>query len=279
MQNRIIMMISALIGGAVLAVAAQTMSGTTDTKVVKVPFQKDKWKLEWSDEFKTGTLPTPTNWIYDEGAGQNNEVQYYTRNRRENVFIENGMLHLVARQETMNGKEYTSARLTTKGKRSFLYGRVEARARVPEGRGTWPAIWLLGESIREVGWPKCGEIDILEYVGMDPGRVHANVHVDAYNHMKNNGKGNGINISRPEAEFHTYAVEWYKDRLEFFVDETRYLIYRKESDSELVWPFNKPHFLILNLAIGGDWAGQKGIDNSRFPHTFEVDYVRYYKQK
>jgi beta-glucanase (GH16 family) len=272
-------MITSLLCALSLASPTGTMSGTSDTAFTTKPFYAKEWKLVWSDEFNGKDGVNPKDWIYDEGRGQNREVQYYTRDRRENVVQKDGKLLITARKEAFQGADFTSGRLTTSGKRSFLYGRIEAYARVPKGRGTWPAVWLLGETFPKVGWPACGEIDILEYVGMDPFRVHANIHVEAYNHLKNNGKGKSIRIRNAHEEFHLFAVEWYKDRLEFFLDDVRYLVYRKERDDLKVWPFDQPHFLILNLAVGGDWGGQRGIDESLFPHTFEVDYVRYYKRK
>ncbi|HEY0868013.1 MAG TPA: glycoside hydrolase family 16 protein, partial [Fimbriimonas sp.] len=223
--------------------------------------------------------PDPRFWEHEVGYLRNKEAQYYTRDRRENARIENGRLVIEARKDNWEDKPITSASITTRGKKEFLYGRIEARAKVPTGRGTWPAVWTLGTNIREVGWPKCGEIDILENVGFDPSRVHANVHVDAYNHMKGTGKGASTIADKPWKDFHTYAVEWYPDRMEFFFDSLRYFVYRKERDGDDVWPFDKPQYLILNLAIGGAWGGQQGIDESLFPHRFEIDYVRYYKSK
>ena len=258
---------------------SQDLGGKSDSAVVKQRFQPAKWTLEWADEFNKGTAPDPKNWSYEKGYLRNGEAQYYTDNRRENARIERGRLVLEARKDDWEGKKITSASLVTAGKKPFLYGRIEARAKIPTGLGTWPAIWMLGENIGKVGWPKCGEIDILENVGFDPRKVHANIHVDAYNHTKGTGKGNRIDVGEPWAAFHVYAVEWYPDRLEFFYDDTRYFVFRKERDDESVWPFAKPHYLILNLAIGGAWGGQKGVDESLLPHRFEIDYVRYYKRK
>jgi len=257
----------------------QGLAGKSDQQVVKQPFDRSKWKLAWSDEFRTGTAPDPRFWGYEEGYVRNAEAQYYTKDRRENVRIENGKLVIEARQDNWNGKKITSASITTQGKRPFLYGRIEARAKIPTGRGTWPAIWTLGENISKVGWPKSGELDILENVGFDPHRIHANIHVDAYNHSKGTGKGNSILANEPWKRFHIYAVEWWPDRVEFFFDDNRYFVFRREKDDDSVWPFDKPQYLILNLAIGGGWGGQKGIDEALFPHRFEIDYVRYYEPK
>ncbi|MFN3728493.1 MAG: family 16 glycosylhydrolase [Fimbriimonadaceae bacterium] len=254
----------------------QGLAGQSAQKVEKVPFDAAKWELVWGDEFNTGTAPDPEKWTYEVGYIRNNEAQYYTKDRRENARIENGRLVIEARRDNWDNKPITSASITTSGKKSFLYGRIEARAKVPTGRGTWPAIWTLGDNIHEVGWPKCGEIDILENVGYDPDRVHSNIHVEKYNHTKGTGKGNSIVVDKPYNDFNIYAVEWYPDRIEAYFNDTRYFIYRKESNDVDVWPFDKPQYLILNLAIGGAWGGQRGIDEALFPHRFEIDYVRYY---
>jgi beta-glucanase (GH16 family) len=256
------------------------LAGSSDTKPVVQKFDPSKWELVWRDEFEEGPVPNPANWTYEEGYVRNGEAQYYTKDRRENARIENGRLVLEARKDNWQGRPITSASLTTLGKRDFLYGRIEARAKVPTGRGTWPAIWTLGTNIREVGWPKCGELDILEHVGFDPNTIHANVHVDAFNHTKGNGRGNRITVQDPHKDFHLFAVEWAPDRIDFFFNDTKYLTYRKQAGwGEAEWPFDKPQYLILNLAIGGAWGGQQGIDETLFPHRFEIDYVRYYKAK
>lgn len=269
----------ALIVAGVLAHGGQGLSGNSDTQPTKVPFDKNQWKLEWSDEFRRGKAPDAKKWVYEEGYVRNNEAQYYTKDRRENCRIEKGRLVIEGRLDNWEGKKITSASVTTQGKKEFLYGRIEVRAKIPTGKGTWPAIWTLGTDITKVGWPRCGELDILENVGFDPDRVHANIHVDAFNHTKGNGKGNSIVAEKPYDDFHVYAVNWYRDRIEFFFDDTRYMVYRKGAENESEWPFDKPQYLILNLAIGGAWGGQQGIDETRFPHRLEIDYVRYYTEK
>ena len=257
----------------------QGLSGKTDTKPTQVKFDASKWNLVWSDEFDKDGAPDPTKWGFEEGYIRNNEAQFYTSNRKENARIENGKLIIEARRDNWNGKKITSASLTTSGKKSFLYGRIEVRAKVPTGKGTWPAAWTLGENISKVGWPKCGEIDIVEYVGMDPLKVHGNIHVETYNHTKNNGRGNNLTVEAPWEKFNVYAVEWYEDRMELFFNDTRYLVVYNEHKDENEWPFVKPQYLILNLAIGGAWGGIQGIDESKFPHLYEIDYVRYYQLK
>jgi beta-glucanase (GH16 family) len=252
------------------------LAGTSDTQHERVPFDPSRWSLVWSDEFNQPGAPDASVWSAEHGYLRNGENQFYT-DRPENVRIEDGHLIIEARRDNWENKPITSASLRSIGKKTFLYGRISVRAKVPTGRGTWPAIWTLGENIKEAGWPACGEIDILENVGFDPKTIHANIHCKAYNHMIHTGKGNKLTAEAPWSQFHEYAIEWYEDRIEFFFDDTRYFIYRKESDDPAVWPFAQPHYLILNLAIGGGWGGQQGIDDTRFPHRFEIDYVRYYR--
>jgi beta-glucanase (GH16 family) len=275
-------LLAAFLGGSLYATSAysaneQDFGGQSDSKLVRIVFEAKKWKLEWADEFSKGSVPDGMNWSYESGYLRNNEAQFYTRDRRENARIENGKLVIEARKDGFEGHKITSASLHTNRKRSLLYGRIEVRAKIPTGRGTWPAIWTLGENISKVGWPKCGEIDIMENVGFDPQAIHANVHTGAYNHSIGTGKGNRIDAGKPWEGFHTYAVEWWPDRMEFFFDDLRYFVFRKEKDDDGVWPYDKPQYLILNLAIGGAWGGSKGVDESIFPLRFEIDYVRYYK--
>lgn len=243
-----------------------------------VPAQQNAWQLVWSDEFDYEGLPDPDKWAYDVGYIANNEKQYYTESRLENARVENGHLIIEARKESWEDFDYTSARLVTRDRETWAYGRFEVRAQVPAGRGTWPAIWMLGENIREVGWPACGEIDIMEYVGFDPNRFHGYVHTTAYNHTIGTNKGDSIEFERPWERFHVFAVEWFEDRIDFFVDDINYFTFEKESSNDDVWPFDKPHYLLLNLAIGGNWGGMEGIDDSLFPHQFLVDYVRIYQK-
>lgn len=236
------------------------------------------YKLAWSDEFDKPGSPDAAKWNFEQGFAYNNEKQFYTGNRKENVEVKGGRLVITARKDNFEGKEITSARLNTQGKATWTYGRFEVRAKVPTGRGTWPAIWMLGSNIKEVGWPKCGEIDIMEHVGYDPDRVHGTIHTDAYNHTKKTGRGNSLEL-KPYQDFHVYSMEWTAEKIDFFIDGKKYHSFAKESDDPAVWPFNKPQFMILNLAIGGDWGGQKGIDDAIFPAVFEVDYVRVYQKK
>lgn len=254
-----------------------------------------EWKLVWNDEFDQAGLPDPAKWGYETGFIRNNERQFYTRTRKENARVENGMLIIEGRKERWNDPpaaeqaggrsrrnrgpaEYTSASLTTRGKAAWTHGRIEVRAKLPSARGTWPAIWTLGTNIGEVGWPACGEIDIMEFVGFEPGVVHANIHTKKYNHVTKTGKGDKILIADASVAFHVYAVEWDSKKMDFSVDGKTYFTYRNEGSGEAAWPYDKPQYLILNLAIGGDWGGQKGIDESSFPQKYLIDYVRVYQK-
>jgi len=256
----------------------------------------DTWKLVWSDEFNTPGLPDAKKWTYEVGFIRNRESQYYTKARKENARVENGMLIIESHKERFknpdynpsnnsrrrrNSREYadyTSASLTTLGKAHWRYGRIEVRAKLPTGRGTWPAIWMLGTNIKDVGWPRCGEIDIMENVGYDPNRIHANIHTQKYNHMRGTNKGAKIIADKPFEKFHVYAVEWSPQLMKFFVNDKLYFTYENEKSGEAAWPFDKDHYLILNTAIGGSWGGQKGINDSIFPQRFIIDYVRVYKK-
>ena len=229
----------------------------------------------WQDEFGSEGLPDTSRWDYEVGFVRNRERQFYTQRRPENARVENGMLIIEARREPYENAQYTSASLTSRT--SWRYGRIEVRAKLPKGRGTWPAIWTLGANIRDVGWPACGEIDIMEHVGFDPGRIHANIHTTAYNHVKRTNKGNSILVAKPDEDFHVYAVAWTSTRIDAFVDGQRYFTFAKEDGGDAVWPFDGPQYLILNLAIGGTWGGQKGIDDETFPAQFLIDYVRVFR--
>ena len=246
----------------------------------QTPAMSEKGKLLWSDEFLVDGRPNPAIWGYDTGSVANNEKQFYPVDRPENSRVENGRLVIEARKDNFEGHEITSARLVTRGKKEILYGRVEVRAKVPTGRGTWPAIWTLGTNIKEVGWPLCGEIDMMEFVGYDSDRLHFNVHTKAYNHVMKTNKGTTIDAPKVWAAFHTYTMDWTPERIDWMLDGKRVYTYKKPENATIEqWPFDAPQYLLLNLAIGGDWGGAKGIDDAIFPSRFEVDYVRVYAPK
>lgn len=230
-------------------------------------------KLVWSDEFNYTGLPDPAKWDYEEGFIRNREPQYYTRERPENCRVEGGNLIITAIKEDFKGAKYTSASVITKGKYQFTYGRVEVRAKLPEGVSVWPAIWTLGTNIGSVRWPMCGEIDIMEYWGTSPNSVAANVHTGDYNHSKGTGRGGKIQWENPWADFHIYAVDWYPDRLDFFFDDKLYFSCPRKGEGVGEWPFDAPQYLLINLALT---AGKTGIDDKTFPAKYLIDYVRIY---
>lgn len=244
----------------------------------------DNWELVWSDEFEGEGLPDTTKWIYDVGnwGWGNNEPQYYTASRTENARLENGNLIIEARKNDM-GQEWTSARLTTRGKTSFLYGKIEFRGKAPAKDGTWAAGWLLGDAYRdELSWPYCGEIDVLECVGSEiddetgNGINHASCHTRTYYFKENTSITAVTNVEDMTNTFHTYTIEWMPDGIKAFLDGKEYYTYDKTKDS-LEWPFDKPQNIILNLAMGGGMGG--AIDPSIDGQQFILDYVRVYELK
>ncbi len=237
------------------------------------------WKLVWSDEFNYTGFPDSTKWRYDTGGHGwgNHEKQFYTANRPENARVENGHLIIEARKESYNNMEYTSARLSTKGKYSWQYGKIEVRAQLPEGVGTWPAIWMLG-STTPLRWPDDGEIDIMEHVGYAPGNVHASIHCKKYYHSIGTQKTAITKVEDFHIAFHVYAMEWNADSIAIMVDGRKYFSFSNEHTNKQAWPFDTPFHLLLNIAVGGDWGGQKGIDDKIFPQKMLIDYVRIYQQ-
>ncbi len=255
------------------------VSPTNPTNPTTPPATDTVKKLVWSDEFNTGSTPDTTKWMYNIGTGSNgwgnNEAQYYTSDAT-NARIENGNLIIEARNESKGGKNYTSARLLTQGKSSWTYGRFEIRAKLPKGVGTWPAIWMLGDNITTVGWPTCGEIDIMEHVGKEQDMVHWSTHSKLNNWTLGTQRTNKTTIDGVSKDFHIYKMEWSKDYIQFFVDGTLYYTSPNEGKGSNYYPFNAPQFLLLNLAIGGNMGGNT-IDNNIFPCRMEVDYVRVYQ--
>lgn len=237
--------------------------------------------LVWADEFEHTGAPDSALWNYDIGTGSggwgNNELQYYTRDPK-NVRVENGKLIIEAHHDSLSHMAYTSTRLVSKGKGDWRYGRIEVKAKLPKGRGTWPAIWMLPTDWKYGGWPASGEIDIMEHVGFDPGVVHGTIHTEAYNHIRQTQKEGKIAVANTDGEFHIYAVDWTKDKMDFYVDSKLYhTVARIPSDDFRGWPFDQRFHLILNVAVGGNWGGKEGIDESIWPQRMEVDYVRVYQ--
>ena len=261
-------------------------SHTKTEKVYEQTMNGKEWSLVWSDEFEASGLPDSTKWSYNIGnwGWGNNELQYYTASRLENARVENGNLIIEARKNDI-GNEWTSARLTSQGKESFLYGRIEISAKVPTIRGTWAAGWLLGDEYRdELSWPYCGEIDVLECVGFEiddstgNGKNHSTCHTRSYYFKQGNQIGSEIDVDNMNMEFHTYAIEWYPDVIYGYLDGESYYTYDMNKD-ELEWPFNKAQNIILNLAIGGGWGGAEGVDESLNRPQYIIDYVRVYELK
>lgn len=243
--------------------------------------KSNNWKFEtipeWSDEFDNNGLLDTNKWSYEVGGDRwgNNELQYYTKG--ENVVIEDDVLKIIAKKEKKNKRNYTSARIITKNKADWKYGRVEVKAKMPEGRGTWPAIWMLPTNNFYGSGINSGEIDILEYVGYEPNKVHFSVHTKKYNSRLGNEKTEEINVHNATNSFHIYRMDWAPYGIRGYVDGKKYFEYTYKAKGYKYWPFDKKFFLIINLAIGGDWGGLHGVDNKIFPTTMEVDYVRVYK--
>lgn len=226
--------------------------------------------LLWSDEFNSPGAPDPAKWGYDLGAGGwgNNESQYYT-NRTDNVLVSNGTLKIIAKKELYAGSNYTSARLLSKGKFSFKYGKVEVSAKLPGGVGTWPAIWMLGDNIATVGWPACGEIDIMEQKGSDINRIFNTVHFTGFS--GGGAVGTSFLINNVTTQFHKYGIIWSSSSIQFLVDDV--VTYTFSNTANL--PFNQNFFLLLNMAMGGTFGGS--IDPNFTNAVMEVDYVRVYQ--
>jgi beta-glucanase (GH16 family) len=248
---------------------------------------QQSWTLVWSDEFNgtNGSPPDAAKWVFDLGGGGwgNNELETYT-SRTENAYLQDGVLVMEARQEDFTGvdgiaRHYTSARLKTLGHFAQTYGRFEARLKLPYGQGLWPAFWMMGTDVGEVGWPQCGEIDIMENIGREPSIVHATIHGPGYS------DGGGLSSSyalpggqRFADDFHVFAVEWEKSAIRFYVDDH---LYATRTPGELpagtTWIFDHPFFLIMNVAVGGSWPWNPD-SSTVFPQTLLVDYVRVYKR-
>ncbi len=235
--------------------------------------------LVWSDEFNSNGSPDTNKWNYDIGNGcpnicgwGNSELQYYT-SRPDNVIIEGGILKINAKREDYSGYEYTSTRMKTQGKFDFKYGKIEIRAKLPEGGGTWPAIWMLGSNITSVGWPDCGEIDIMEHRGNDQGNASSAIHTpSSYGNTINKGSRY---ISDVSTEFHVYATNWTSEKIEFSIDDIIHYTYNPSIKDSNTWPFDANQFIILNVAMGGTFGGS--IESGFTESTMEIDYIRVYQ--
>ena len=256
--------------------------------------KREKWKLVWKEEFNYSGLSNAKKWSYEVGHIRNNEKQYYTNARKENAWVSNGVLAITGKKESFPNEffkkgsgdwktqdstaQYTSASINTLGKVGWKYGRIEIKAKLPHGRGIWPAIWMMGTNRSEVGWPKCGEIDIMEFVGNQPKDIYGTMHFPDPNAEGNKSNGNKITSENLKNDFHLYAIEWNEKTIDVYFDNNKYHSFSIDSagvgeDN----PFRKPFYLLLNLAMGANWPGP--IDDSVLPQQFLVDYVRVYEKK
>jgi beta-glucanase (GH16 family) len=258
----------------------QTVSASQDILISEDdPDYEGTYKLVWSDEFD-GSEVDLDHWSYETGASGwgNNELQNYTAG--ENAEVSDGKLIITARKidDLKKPGSYTSTRLKSAGKEEFTYGRMEIRAKLPSGTGIWPATWMLGSSFSSVGWPACGEIDIMEYVGYQPNTIHSTVHTSSGS--GNTGDGNSKTLETCEEEFHVYGLLWTEEKLVFYTDSPDNVthVYNPVNKTEENWPFDQVQYFILNVAVGGNWGGAQGIDNSIFPQSMEIDYVRVYQE-
>ncbi len=244
-----------------------------------------QWTLKWSDEFNYTGAPDASKWNVDVWApGQvNNEWQAYT-NRSENLRVENGNLVIEARHDWGNGYEYTSARINSANKGYTTYGRIEARIKLPGGWGTWPAFWMMPNDPSKYGWndengwywPNCGEIDIMEEVGYDQNNIHGSCHSKAAYFKVGNQRTSTTYVGDCTSAYHVYALEWFPDHMDYYVDNTKYFTVNNDGLGWEWWPFNYDFHCILNLAVGGDWGGAQGVDPNIWPRQMLVDYVRIY---
>ncbi len=235
---------------------------------------KQEGKLVWEENFDATSLNEDV-WNFELGDGcpnicgwGNNEKQVYTKT---NHILKDGFLHIKVKKED---SIYTSTRITTAGKKEFKYGRIEARAKLALGKGLWPAFWMLGSNISQVGWPMSGEIDILEYIGRKPNSIFTTLHFQE--HFGDNGFGKTTEIEGIEDGFHIYAINWTPNAIEFFVDDVQMLVYYIEEKTEENWPFDQPFYFILNTAVGGNLGGNE-IEDEMLPQEFIIDYIRVYE--
>lgn len=232
--------------------------------------------LVFEENFNKSQFLDELVWDYDIGdcGWGNNEVQFYTKGNPENVQIKDGRLLITAQKSSVNGQKVTSARLVTRGKKHWTYGRFVVRAKLPKGLGTWPAIWMLGVDMDKVGWPQCGEIDIIEHVGRDQDKIHFSLHTEKYNHNIKTQLTHVSKISNVSEQFYDYIVDWTPEKIAFEVDGVEQCVFYKKDYADS-WPFDKPHYLLINLAIGGGFGGP--VDFSCLPATFEIESIKVYQ--
>ncbi|MBS1496571.1 MAG: glycoside hydrolase family 16 protein [Bacteroidetes bacterium] len=236
-------------------------------------------KLVWSEEFNYNGLPDSTKWGYDTGGGGfgNNELEYYTKADTTNAVVRDGKLFIKILNQKKENRSYTSARILTKGKADWLYGLIEVRAKLPTGRGLWPAIWMMPAHAEYGKWPTSGEIDIMENVGYNPDSVFTTIHTKSFNHIIGTQKSHGIYLKNSQSDFHLYGIDWNKDRIVFLIDKIPVFTFFNSGKGYEEWPFDKNFFFIINTAVGGNWGGRMGVDNTIFPAEMQIDYIRIYQ--
>jgi glycerophosphoryl diester phosphodiesterase len=247
---------------------------------IKISPLQSNWKLVWSDEFNKDGLPDDKKWGYDVGGHGwgNNELQFYTERDKNTAFVQNGIMTISANRQKTENKDYASARLVTKNHGDWLYGKIEVRAKLPKGKGTWPAIWMLPTDWEFGGWPESGEIDIMEHVGYEPDTVYGTVHTKAFNHSIGTHKTGSFFIDTPYSEFHDYGIEWDQEKIDFLYEGKKYFSFKNTKKNFQEWPFDKRFHLILNIAVGGNWGGKYGVAEDIFPAKMEIDYVRVFQK-
>lgn len=259
-----------------------TLGVQTDTvKPIAIPAGYSR--LIFHDEFDYQGLPDPQYWGYETGYVRNGELQYYTPGRLDNTNVYDGKLHIILRNDNnypddVNGGmcKYTSGSVITKDKVRFTYGRVDVRAKLPACKGTWPAIWLMPNDSEYGGWPRSGEIDIMEQVGFDPDWVYFTAH-SWLQHGDNNKQHYKMRVPTNYTEFHVYSLEWSENKLTWYVDGKRGFTVVRNSPLWTGWPYDRAFYIILNLTFGGGWGGQQGVDATALPQTYEIDYVRVFQ--
>ena len=248
-------------------------------------WDREGWDIVWQDEFDVASLDI-NKWSHEVGGHGfgNNELQYYTDDS-SNSFVDNGILHIRAKYEPAgigspnNLRNFSSARLRTVGKGDWQYGRIDVKAKIALGQGIWPAIWMLPSDWIYGGWPKSGEIDIMEHVGHDEGRIHGSVHTESYNHIIGTQRTNSKLIENVKTLFHIYSIEWSEQKIDFFIDDTLHFTFKNDFTNDFrTWPFNERFHLLLNVAVGGNWPGPPN-NTTVFPQDMEVDYVRVYEKQ
>ena len=247
-------------------------------------WDEEGWALVWNDEFD-GPALNLEKWSYEIGGHGwgNNELQYYSDDD-STAFIQDGKLVIRAdlvpqgTGSSDNLRYFSSARLRTSGKGDWRYGRIEVKAKLALGQGIWPAIWMLPTDWMYGGWPESGEIDIMEHVGYDPGRVHGSIHTGSYNHKINTQRGGSKLLDKISSKFYVYAIEWYEDRIDFLIDDSKYFSFQNDGKNDFnTWPFNQRFHLLINIAVGGDWPGSPD-ETTQFPTEMELEYVRVYEK-